>query len=223
MRTDRSRIRRLPHRGLYDAKNVYAILDCGYLAHVGFHLGVQPFVIPTLYGRRGEKLYLHGSAASRMMRHLEQGVPVCMTVTLVDGIVLARTAFNHAMNYRSVVLFGQARKIQEETSKRDALRIISEHLLPGRWDDVRAPKAKELKATSVLELVIDEASAKVRTGSPIDDEEDYDFPVWAGVIPIISEMKEPLPDPRLRKEQPIPQYVQTFIAKSKTINGSEAI
>src|SRR5581483_11318458 len=172
-RTKRSKLRRLPKRGSHDTEAINAILDAGFLAHVGFQVDGQPFVIPTLYGRDGEKLYLHGSAASRMLGKLAEGVPTCVTVTLVDGLVLARSAFHHSMNYRSVVAFGTACKIDEEAQKQTALRIISEHLIRGRWDDVREPNAKELKATSVLEFQIEEASAKVRQGPPLDDEEGY--------------------------------------------------
>jgi nitroimidazol reductase NimA-like FMN-containing flavoprotein (pyridoxamine 5'-phosphate oxidase superfamily) len=171
--SSRSEVRRLPQRGSHDAATIHAILDAGFLAHVGFQVEGQPFVIPTLYGRDGERLYLHGSAASRMLRELAGGVPACVTVTLVDGLVLARSAFHHSMNYRSVVAFGVARKIEEAERKREALRVISEHVIAGRWRDVRGPTEKELKATSVLDFEINEASAKVRQGPPADDEEDY--------------------------------------------------
>src|SRR3954449_1874107 len=168
--TERTRLRRLPQRGSHDATVTNEILDAGFLAHVGFNVNGQPFVIPTLFGRDGEKLYLHGSAASRMLRELETGVPACLTVTLVDALVLARSAFHHSMNYRSVVAFGTARKIDDPEKKATALRVISEHLLEGRWADVREPSEKELKATAVLEFTVDEASAKIRTGPPLDDE-----------------------------------------------------
>ena len=171
----RATVRRIPTRGAYDAETIHAILDAGFLAHVGFSVNGQPFVIPTLYGRSGDTLYLHGSAASRMMRELETGVPACVTVTLVDGLVLARSAFHHSMNYRSVVAFGTARKIDGNEQKTEALRIISDHVIAGRWDEVRAPYEKELKATTVLEFLIEEASAKIRTGPPVDDEESATF------------------------------------------------
>src|SRR4051812_25499092 len=177
--TERTRLRRLPQRGSHDATVTNEILDAGFLAHVGFNVNGQPFVIPTLYGRAGDKLYLHGSAASRMLRELETGVPACVTVTLVDGLVLARSAFHHSMNYRSVMVFGTARKIVGQKLKARALPVISDHLIAGRWNDVREPTENELKATSVLEFSIEEASAKVRTGPPIDDAEDYALPVWA--------------------------------------------
>ena len=186
---------------------VNAIFDAGFLAHVGFCVDGQPFVIPTLYGRDGKKLYLHGSAASRMLGTLETGIPVCITVTLVDGLVLARSAFHHSMNYRSVVAFGIAHKIDEPAQKTRALRIISEHLIARRWDDVRSPSEKELKATAVLEFSIEEASAKIRTGPPVDDEEDYNLPVWAGVLPLSLEAKPPIPDSRLTNGLDVPEYI----------------
>ena len=197
IQTQRSELHRLPKRGSHDTQAIYAILDAGFLAHVGFQISGQPFVIPTLYGREGEKLYLHGSAASRMLRELAGGVRACINVTLVDGLVLARSAFHHSMNYRSVVAFGTARKIEDPRQKSRALEVISEHLIAGRWKDVRSPSEKELKATSVLNFTIEEASAKVRQGPPLDDEEDYSLAVWAGIIPLTLEAKAPIPDSRL--------------------------
>lgn len=209
----RTQLRRLPKRGFHDAATINQILDAGFLAHVGFQVEGQPFVIPTLYGRDGEKLYLHGSAASRMLGELSQGVPACVTVTLVDGLVLARSAFHHSMNYRSVVAFGTACKIDEEPQKRNAVRVISEHLIRGRWDDVREPNAKELKATSVLEFVIEEASAKVRQGPPLDDEEDYSLAMWAGVLPLKLKAGTPKPDSRLAADTALPRYLADFSDK----------
>jgi len=206
--TDLSKVRRMPERGCYDPETVHQVLDAGFLAHVGFVVNGQPFVIPTLYGRDGSKIFVHGSAASRMLRELEQGVPVCLTVTHVDGMVLARSAFNHSMNYRSVVVFGTARKIQDPDDKVSALRTISEHLLPGRWDDVRGPSEKELKATTVLEVVIEEASVKTRSGPPKDDAEDYALNYWAGVLPISQVEGRPLPDPLLPQGTPLPGYLR---------------
>ncbi|HVW76086.1 MAG TPA: pyridoxamine 5'-phosphate oxidase family protein [Alloacidobacterium sp.] len=208
--TDRSKVKRLPKRGAYDAETIHAILDAGFLAHVGFSVDGQPFVIPTLYGRSGDTLYLHGSAASRMLRQLETGIPACLTVTLVDGLVLARSAFNHSMNYRSVVAFGTARKIEDAEQKAEALRVVSDHLIAGRWNEVRGPYEKELKATSVLELVIEEASAKIRTGPPIDEEEDYALPIWAGVLPLALEAKPPIPDPKMTEVLEVPESVRAF-------------
>jgi len=197
----------LPARGSHDRQIVDAILDAAFVAHVGFVVDGQPFVIPTLFGRAGDKLYLHGSAASRMLRTLEAGVPVCLTVTLVDGLVLARSAFHHSMNYRSVVIFGTARKIDDPEQKNEALRVISEHLIAGRWEQVRPPSSQELKATSVLEVMIEEASAKTRTGGPVDDEEDYALPVWAGVLPLKLMAGEPEPDARLAEGIELPANI----------------
>ena len=208
--TERSQLRRLPKRGSHEAETIHAILDAGFLAHVGFNVRGQPFVIPTLYGREGDNLYLHGSAASRMLKEIEGGVPMCVNVTLVDGLVLARSAFHHSMNYRSVVAFGIARKIEDATEKTRALRIMSEHLIAGRWQDVRLPTEQELKATAVLEFSIEEASAKVRQGPPLDDEEDYTLPVWAGVLPLRLEARTAIPDPRLASEIEAPQYLLKF-------------
>jgi nitroimidazol reductase NimA-like FMN-containing flavoprotein (pyridoxamine 5'-phosphate oxidase superfamily) len=209
-RSNRTELRRLPGRGSHELTAIYGILDAGFLAHVGFQVNNQPFVIPTLYGREGEKLHLHGSAASRMLGELEQGVPACVTVTLVDGLVLARSAFHHSMNYRSVVAFGSARKITDPAQKLSALRNISEHLMRGRWEDVRRPTEKELKATSVLEFQIEEASAKVRQGAPLDDEQDYALPVWAGVAPLRLHLGTPVPDARLAPEIALPSCLESF-------------
>ena len=209
-RTSRSELRRLPNRGSHDWKAIHAILDAAFLAHVSFKVDEQPFVIPTLYGREGNKLYLHGSAASRMLRELETGVAACVSVAIVDGLVLARSAFHHSMNYRSVVAFGTARKIAEPAQKIHALRVISDNVIAGRWNEVRGPSDKELKATSVLEFTIEEASAKVRTGPPLDDEEDYELAVWAGILPLRLEPKPPLPDPRLKSETIVPEYVLRY-------------
>ena len=208
--TKRTELRRLPKRGSHETETIYSILDAGFLAHVGFQVNGQPFVIPTLYGREEDKLYLHGSAASRMLGELETGLPACVNVTLVDGLVLARSAFHHSMNYRSVVAFGTARKIKEADRKAHALRILSEHLIAGRWNDVRTPSEQELKATAVLEFSIEEASAKIRQGPPLDDEDDYSLPVWAGILPLGLEAQTPIPDPRLAISTEVPQYIRQF-------------
>ncbi len=202
--SERSQLRRLPNRGSHQPEAIRAILDAGFLAHVGFQVNGQPFVVPTLYGRDGDTLYLHGSAASRMLGELARGAPACLTVTLVDGLVLARSAFHHSINYRSVMAFGTARTITDPERKMLALRVISEHLIAGRWREVRPPSAKELNLTSVLEFSIEEASAKVRQGPPADDEEDYRLPVWAGIVPLSLEAKAPLPDPRLAEGAELP-------------------
>lgn len=212
--TSRSEVKRLAKRGDYSVETIHGILDEGFLCHVGFVADGQPFVIPTGYGRSGNALYLHGSALSRMLQTLAQGIEVCVTVTLLDGLVLARSAFHHSMNYRSAVLFGKARLIESEEEKLQALRVISEHILPGRWDDVRQPRANELKATLVLGLPIEEASSKVRTGPPIDDENDYDLDVWAGVLPLSLAPGEALNDPRLKHSITPPDYVKRYKRRS---------
>ena len=207
--TERTQVKRLPKRGKYDEETVYQILDSAFVCHVGFSVEGQPYVIPTNYGRSGHTLYLHGSAASRMLRTLSEGVPVCVTVTHVDGIVLARSAFHHSVNYRSVVILGTAKLVSDPAEKMEALRIFTDHVMKGRWDDVRQPTEPELKATTVLSLPLEEVSAKVRTGGPIDDEEDYSLPVWAGVLPLEMVAKAPLPDARMTQEVPLPAYLKT--------------
>src|SRR5215469_16834385 len=197
MPTPRTRVVREPDRGVYDRETVYRILDEGFLCHVGFVADGQPFVIPTSYGRQDANLYIHGSAASRMLRNMQkEGTSVCVTVTLLDGLVLARSVFNHSMNYRSVVVLGKAELVDNPEEKLSALRVLSEHIVPGRWDDARQPNERELKATSVLRVPIEEFSAKVRTGPPIDDEEDYSFPTWAGIIPLAIVSQPPVDDSR---------------------------
>ncbi len=199
--TPRTQVKRLPKRGVYDQAQVYSILDEGFVCHVGFAVEGQPYVIPTGYVRSGDQIYFHGSAASRMLRALDGGIDVCLTVTLLDGLVLARSAFHHSMNYRSVVVLGKARPVTDTAEKTEALRRFTNHVVPGRWDEVRPPTDQELKATSVLALPLEEVSAKVRTGGPIDDEEDYALTVWAGVVPIRMQRGEPMPD--LAKSPPL--------------------
>ena len=210
MPTSRTRVVREAHRGVYDRETVYRILDEGFLCHVGFLLDGQPFVIPTSYGRKDGSLFIHGSAASRMLKQMKEGIPVCVTVTLLDGLVLARSVFNHSMNYRSVVILGKATLVEEPNEKLAALRVLSEHILPGRWDDSRQPNERELKQTSVLRVPIEEFSAKVRTGPPIDDEEDYSFPTGAGVLPLEMKAGEPVRDPKLDPIRAVPRYVQGY-------------
>jgi hypothetical protein len=200
--TERTTLRRLPKRGDHDRATIEAILDEALVCHVGFVAEGQPYVIPTIHGRAGDWLYIHGSAASRMLRTLSGGVPVCVTVTLLDGLVMARSAFHHSMNYRSVVVLGTAQAVQDEAEKLEALRVIVDHVSPGRWAEARPPNEKELKATSVLRLPIAEASAKVRTGPPIDDEEDYALPVWAGVLPLRLVAQPAVADARLHPAAP---------------------
>ena len=213
----RTELRRIPDRGSHDWIAINQILDAGFLAHIAFCVDRQPFVIPTLYGRDGERLYLHGSAASRMLRELKTGIPACVTVTLVDGLVLARSAFDHSMNYRSIIAFGSARKVVDPQQKLKSLRVISEHLIAGRWADVRGPSEKELKATTVLEFSIEEASAKVRSGPPRDDESDYGLPVWAGVLPLEIKSRPPIPDDKLVEGITLPDYVRGYDARLAAI------
>jgi nitroimidazol reductase NimA-like FMN-containing flavoprotein (pyridoxamine 5'-phosphate oxidase superfamily) len=208
--TSRTRVTREAQRAVYDREAVYRILDEGFICHVGFSVDGQPFVIPTSYGRAGDNLYVHGSVASRMLRTMKEGIPVCVTITLLDGLVLARSVFNHSMNYRSVVVLGTATAVEDSEEKIEALRALSEHIVPGRWADARQPNEKELKATLVMRIPIREFSAKVRTGPPIDDEEDYSFPTWAGVIPLETVAQVPLPDPRLDQGVAVPSYVQKY-------------
>jgi nitroimidazol reductase NimA-like FMN-containing flavoprotein (pyridoxamine 5'-phosphate oxidase superfamily) len=208
--TNRTTLKRLPKRGSYDRGLVYRILDEGFICHVGFISEGQPVVIPTGYARRDDILYIHGSQASRMLRALSAGIDVCVTVTLIDGLVLARSAFHHSMNYRSVVVFGRASVVEERADKLAALRAFSDHVLDGRWDDVREPTEQELTATTVLALPLVEVSAKVRTGPPLDDEADYSLSVWAGVIPLQLQAHTPVPDPRLPSDIEPPEYALAY-------------
>jgi len=195
--TPRTRIRRLPKRGSYDKLAVHAILDQGFICHVGFAVDAQPYVIPTIYARDDATLFLHGSAVSRMLRTLTQEVPVCITVTLLDGLVLARSAFHHSLNYRSVVMIGNARLVDDADRKLRALHLITNHVVPARWEEARTPNELELRQTSVLALPLEEVSAKIRSGPPIDDDEDYARPIWAGVVPVETRLGTPIDDGRL--------------------------
>ncbi len=208
--TKRTTVKRLPARGHYDRQTINAILDEGFICHVGFVLDGQPFVIPTGYARVGDDVYIHGSAASRMLRNLSQGVSVCVTVTLIDGLVLARSAFHHSINYRSVVILGTTELVSDPDEKNNALEALTEHIVPGRWADVRWPNDIELQATTVLKLAIDEASAKIRTGDPKDDDEDYAMNVWAGVLPLKLETAAPIADERLDQTIVPPSYVTEY-------------
>jgi len=209
----RTRVVREADRAVYDRETVYRILDEGFICHVGFAVDGQPFVIPTSYGRKGANLYIHGSAASRMLRQMKDGVPVCIAVTLLDGLVLARSVFNHSMNYRSVVILGKATLVDDPQEKLAALRVLSEHILPGRWDDARQPNEREVRATSVLRVLIEEFSAKVRVGPPIDDAEDSLFPTWAGVLPVEMKWGPALDDPKLEPGRAVPRYVGNYSRK----------
>jgi nitroimidazol reductase NimA-like FMN-containing flavoprotein (pyridoxamine 5'-phosphate oxidase superfamily) len=208
--TPRTTLRRLPARGPFDRATVNAILDEALVCHVGFVSDGQPFVIPTIHARAGDQVFVHGSAASRMLKTLQGGVPVCLTATLVDGLVLARSAFHHSMNYRSVVVLGDAQAVTDEREKWDALHAIVEHVAQGRWSEVREPSAKELAATLVLRLPIEEASAKVRTGPPLDDDEDYALECWAGVLPLRLTPGAPEPDPRMPAGRALPASVVKY-------------
>lgn len=211
--TPRTRLVREADRAVYDREAAYRILDEGFLCHVGFVVDGQPFVIPTSYGRKDDTLFIHGSAASRMLRQMKESVPVCITVTLLDGLVLARSIFNHSMNYRSVVILGKATLVDDPGEKIEALRLLSEHIIPGRWADSRQPNERELKATSVLRVPIEEFSAKVRVGPVVDDEEDYSFPTWAGVVPLNVVAGAAIDDARLLPGQTVPEYARNYSRK----------
>src|SRR5258708_4748222 len=208
--TSRTRVVREAERAVYDREAAYRILDEGFLCHVGFVADGQPFVIPTSYGRKEDDLYIHGSAASRMLRQMKEAVPICVTVTLLDGLVLARSIFNHSMNYRSVVILGKATLVDDPVEKLAALITLSEHILPGRWADSRQPNERELKATSVLRLPLEEFSAKVRVGPAVDDAEDYSFPTWAGVVPLEMVAGAPIDDAKLLLGQVAPAYGRNY-------------
>jgi nitroimidazol reductase NimA-like FMN-containing flavoprotein (pyridoxamine 5'-phosphate oxidase superfamily) len=200
-------VRRLPDRGSYDTARIHQILDEALYCHLGFVADGHPVVIPTIHARHGDRVYVHGSPASRMLRTIKSGAEVCVTVTLVDGLVLARSAFHHSMNYRSVVVFGTAREVTDSVEKRAAFRALVDHVVPGRWSDVRPPSEKEIRSTLVLALPLTEASAKVRTGPPIDDEADYRLPVWAGELPLRTVAAPPLADPRMSPAAAVPRHV----------------
>ena len=211
--TSRTTLKRLPKRGSHERETINQILDEGFICHVGFAIDGQPLVIPTGYARVDDKLLIHGSQASRMLRALKTGIDVCVTVTLIDGLVLARSAFHHSMNYRSAVIFGRATLIEDREAKLAALFALSEHIIPGRWKEAREPNEAELLQTTVLSLPIEEASAKIRTGPPLDDEEDYAMDVWAGVLPTRLRTEDPIADPRLPADIEIPDYVTGYARK----------
>ncbi len=212
--TQRSQIKRLPQRGEYERQTIYEILDEGLICQVGFAVEGQPFVIPTAYGRVADRLYIHGSPASRMLRTLTAGIEVCVTVTLLDGLVLARSAFHHSMNYRSVVVFGRATRVEDADEKLEALKAFTEHVMRDRWAAVRPPNRQELAGTLVLALPLTEASAKIRSGAPVDDEADYALPVWAGELPLKVMPLAPIADPRLAAEIALPAHIQTYCSQS---------
>lgn len=208
--TQRSKLKRLPKRGSQERELIYSILDEALVAHVGFVAHNQPFVIPMAYGRQGDRLYLHGSSVSRLLKTLERGVEVCCTVTILDGLVIARSLFHHSMNYRSVVLFGKAQLVTSEAEKMSGLKALTEQMIPGRWQESRLPNTKELKATNVLSLVIDEGSAKVRTGEPNDDLDDYSLPFWAGQLPLKITAGSPIADSKLSPEIALPEHISNY-------------
>ena len=209
-KTERTRVRRIPKRASYDVAVVEAILAEGLYCHVGFSVDGQPYVIPTIYARIEDRLYIHGSAASRMLRTIGGGMPVCVTVTLLDGLVLARSTFHHSMNYRSVVILGQATEVTDPDEKMAALKAIVDHVMIGRWEDVRQPSPQELKATSVIRVPLEEVSAKVRTGPPVDDAEDYQLDCWAGEVPLRLVSQPPVADPQLRGGIALPGYAENY-------------
>jgi uncharacterized protein len=211
--TNRTQIKRLPQRGEYDRETIYQILDEGLICHVGFTVEGQPFVIPTAYGRIDDRLYIHGSPASRMLRSLKQGIEVCITVTLLEGLVLARSAFHHSMNYRSVVVFGTATVVEDIDEKAIALQAFTDHIVPNRWAEVRPPTAQELAGTLVLSIPLQEASAKMRSGPPKDDEADYALPIWAGELSLRTIVDARVPDPRLSPEVQISDSVKHYDRK----------
>jgi uncharacterized protein len=208
--SERTTVKRMPHRGVYDRAVIDAILDEGLVCHLGFTVDAQPYVLPTIYARDGGRVLIHGSAASRMLRHVRSGIPVCATVTLIDGLVLARSAYHHSMNYRSVVILGAATEICDRSDKLQAMRLIVNHIVPDRWDEVRPPSEAEIRATMVLSLPLNEVSAKVRTGQPVDDEEDYALGNWAGVLPLSLDAHGAVPDPVLPAGIKTPSYVRFY-------------
>ncbi|MEJ1929925.1 pyridoxamine 5'-phosphate oxidase family protein [Nostoc sp. NIES-2111] len=208
--SQRTTVKRVPQRADYETQTIYQILDEGLVCHIGFVVDGQPFVIPTAYGRVDDTLYIHGSPASRMLRTLQQGLDVCVTITLIDGLVLARSAFHHSMNYRSVVVFGKATLVEDAEQKLAALKAFTEHVILGRWEQVRSPNRNELAGTIVLSLPLTEASAKVRTGGPIDDEADYQIPVWAGQIPLKLTATTPINDSRLHPHIQVPAHLSHY-------------
>jgi len=210
-RTNKNRVKRHPERGAYDKRSVFQIIDEALICHVAFVQDGQPFVIPTLHARQDDSILLHGASSSRLMRHIEAGQELSLVFTLVDGLVLARSVFNHSVNYRSVVIFGRGKKIASPDDKSAALERFTERIMPGRWADARPPMAIELKATSVVTVPIELASAKIRTGPPIDEEADLELPVWAGVVPLRQAVGDPEPDPQLREGTSLPDYIQRYV------------
>ena len=212
-KTSRTKVNRVPKRAVYDNETIYKILDETFICQVAFKIDEQVFIIPTAYGRKGDKLFIHGSTKSRMLNSIKSGEDICISVTLIDGIVAARSVFHHSINYRSVIIFSKGKEIVDHEEKMSALKIITEHIIPGRWNDARQPNEKELEITSVVEFKIDEASAKIRTGPPVDEKEDYDLNVWAGVIPLEIVPREPIRDEELSKDILLPDYIKHYSPK----------
>jgi hypothetical protein len=213
MPTNKTKVKRAPKRGYYDTKTIYKILDNDFICQIGFVYDGYPVVIPTIYGRKDDNLYFHGASVSRLLVTLEKGVPISLNVTQTDGIVLARSAFHHSLNYHSVTIFGEAELVIDENERLDALKVVSDQIIPLRWEEARLPNKIELKATKVLKLRIAEASAKIRTGPPKDEKEDYDLDIWAGIIPLKTIYGNPVPDPDLKSGIPIPNSAQALIKK----------
>ena len=211
--TDLNKLKRYPNRGRYDKETIYAIVDEALICHVGFAIEGKPYVIPTIHARLNDKIILHGAVANRMLNHIAQGNPLCVTVTLVDGLVLARSVFNSSMNYRAAVLFGTGRHIESDREKLQAFEALTEHVARGRWNDARKPSRKEIDGTTVIAVEIESASAKVRAGAPTDEEEDYALPIWAGVVPLQLQADDPVDDPKLKQGIPVPSYARAYVRK----------
>lgn len=214
--TKRSKVKRLPKRGHYDRAIVHGVLDAALIAHIGYVIDGQPYVTPTCFWREGERVYWHGSSASRMLRTQREGLPVCLTVTHFDGLVLARSAFHHSINYRSAMVFGSAAIVDDPDEKLASLKAFVERITPGRWAEIRGPNAKELKATTVIGMTIEEAVAKIRTGGPVDDDKDYALPVWAGVVPVAQVVEPAKPDERLAQGTGWPRHLDHWLAGTRT-------
>jgi len=213
MKTDKTKVKRAPKRGHYDTETIYKILDNDFICQIGFVYNDYPVVIPTIYGRKDDCIYFHGASVSRMLVTMEKGVNISINVTQTDGIVLARSAFHHSLNYHSVTIFGQAELVTDPAERLEALKVVSDQIIPMRWEEARLPNAKELKATKVLKLKITEASAKIRTGPPKDEKEDYELDIWAGVIPIVKHYGEPIADPDLKRGIPIAESAKKLVTR----------
>lgn len=209
--TKKTKVKRAPKRGFYESETIYKILDNQFICQIAFVHDGYPVIIPTIYGRNGDSIYIHGASVSRMLLNLEKGFPISLNVTQTDGIVLARSAFHHSLNYQSVTIFGEAMLVTDENERYKALKIISDQIIPNRWEEVRLPSDKEMKATKILKIPITEASAKIRTGPPVDDKPDYDLPIWAGVLPINTSFGNPIADPVLKEGIPIPESIKEWI------------